>query len=616
MQSKFLWLCLGLGAALWQPAHAQYVPNTTVVRSVDTFHVPADGRYQQTMEVMVRIDTAQGVSSEGERKLAFNDKMETLEIEEAYTLLPDGTRLDVPADKIRKQDNGGDGSYSDEKVMVVIYPKVQVGAQLYLRARSQQTTPQFPGHFYWSEYFSPHQTYQHVEFNFVLEPGANVMFDAEGMQGGLQAPLPDDAAGVRRYRFTFSQNQAYPTESGRVELSDFAPHIAASTFVDYAQFAKAYQDRAKPMAAVTPAIAKLAAELTAKAKDDRARVRSLYNWVSANIRYVAVFVGDDGFVPHSAQSVLDNRYGDCKDHVVLLESLLAAVGIESTTALINLGTAYRLPKLPIATPFNHVITYVPSLDLYLDSTTQFAPMGTLPDDDMAKPVLLTASGTLGKTPGNSPERDYTHTETRMVLQNDGSVTGTSKIRMAGQLEVASRMTQFNNQNKDQRQIVSRLLARFQESGTGQVGKSAPLDLETPWQLSSTYTLDPQVNVPGPSAMTIPYGAVPGHLKSMSNYTPPLVRRYPLACSSVRHTESTTLVFPAQLKIQRIPVGMHSKNGAFEYESHYTLKGQELTVRRVYTSSRDSGVCGANDDKDWLSYRSVLQRDLRAQVFFR
>lgn len=616
MQSLSFWLYLSLGAIFWLPAHAQYVPNTTLLRSTDNFHVQADGRFSRIMEVLVRVDTAQGVSVEGERRVTFNEKLEELEIQEAYTLLPDGTRVDVPADKIRKQDNGGDDTYSDEKTMVVIYPKVQIGSQLYFRARSVQLTPLFPGHFFWFEYFSPHELYRQSEFNFTLEPGAQVAFDTLGVEGGQLAPLPEDAPGLRRYRFTFSQNQAYPPELGRVELSDFAPYIAASTFVDYAQFAKAYQDRAKPMAAVTPAIAKLAAELTANAKDDRARVRSLYNWVSANIRYVAVFVGDGGFVPHAAQSVLDDRYGDCKDHVVLLEALLAAVGIDSSTALINLGTAYRLPKLPISDPFNHVITYVPSLNLYLDSTAQFAPMGTLPDDDMAKPVLLTATGTLGMTPGNSPLRDYSFTETRMRLQSDGSVTGTSKARMRGQLEVLSRMNQFKNQNQDQRQLISRLLARFQESGAGEIGKLAPMNLDTPWEVTSTFALDPQVNVPGPSAMTIPYGVAPGNLKGMANYTPPLARRYPVACSSVRHTESTTLAFPPNLKIERVPQGTRLKNGAFEYESRYTLKGQELKVLRVFTSRRDSPVCSAKDDKDWLAYRRVLQQDLRAQVFFR
>ncbi len=611
-----LWLALAMSSVFCQLAQAQYVPTRTHVRNVDSFHVQADGRYSRTMEVLVRVDTPQGVAVEGERRLSFNEKLEELEIQEAYTLLPDGTRIDVPADRIRKQDNGGDDTYSDEKMMVVIYPKVQVGSQLYLRALSRQITPLFAGHFFWSEHFSPHYVYGQAEFNFTLEPGVKVAFDALGAQGGRVAALPQDAPGVVRYRFTFRQDKAYPPESGQLDLSDFAPYIAASSFADHAQFAKAYQDRAKPMAEVTPAIAKLAADLTAHAKDDRARVRSLYNWVSANIRYVAVYVGEGGFVPHSAQSVLDNRYGDCKDHVVLLESLLASVGIDSSTALINLGAAYRLPRLPISTPFNHVITYVPRLDLYLDSTAQFAPMGTLPNEDMAKPVLLTATGRFGHTPGNSPVRDYSLTETRMVLQNTGAVVGSNRARMGGRFEVASRMNQFNNQDQDQSQLVSRLLARFQESGSGEVGKLAPMDLDTPWEVSSTFVLDPQVNIPGPSAMTLPFGLAPGYLKAMANYAPPVARRFPAYCSSVRHTEATTLLFPAHLKIERIPQGAHAKNGAFEYESRYTRKGQELKVLRIYTAHRSDPLCSTQDDAHWLAYRRALQRDLRAQVFFR
>ena len=165
---------------------------------------------------------------------------------------------------------------------------------------------------------------------------------AAGLIGGLAAPLPEDATGVLRYRYVFKQDQAYPTESGEVDISDFAPHLAFSTFASYADFAHAYQVRAKPMAAVTPAIAAVANELVAGAADDRTKVRKLYNWVSGNIRYVAESVGSNGFIPHAAHSVLDNRYGDCKDHVVLLEALLAAVGIDSTTALINSDSSYTL----------------------------------------------------------------------------------------------------------------------------------------------------------------------------------------------------------------------------------------------------------------------------------
>jgi len=85
-------------------AHAQYVPSQTVVRNVDTIHVKTDGQAYKTVESMIRIDTPQGVNEDGERKLSFNEKQETLEILEAYTLQPNGTRVNVASDKIRKQD--------------------------------------------------------------------------------------------------------------------------------------------------------------------------------------------------------------------------------------------------------------------------------------------------------------------------------------------------------------------------------------------------------------------------------------------------------------------------------------------------------------------------------
>jgi transglutaminase-like putative cysteine protease len=69
-------------------------------------------------------------------------------------------------------------------------------------------------------------------------------------------------------------------------------------------------------------------------------------WVSKNIRYVAIDIGNSGIVPHDADSVLANAYGDCKDHAVLYSALLKAKGIQSETVLINLGEAYTLPTWP------------------------------------------------------------------------------------------------------------------------------------------------------------------------------------------------------------------------------------------------------------------------------
>jgi transglutaminase-like putative cysteine protease len=98
---------------------------------------------------------------------------------------------------------------------------------------------------------------------------------------------------------------------------------------------------------VTEDIRSLALKLTTGLTSERDKVKKLYEWVATNIRYVSVSLGDGRLVPHDAYEVLKNQYGDCKDHVVLLEALLDAVGIPSSPALINLGAAYKLAKVGV-----------------------------------------------------------------------------------------------------------------------------------------------------------------------------------------------------------------------------------------------------------------------------
>jgi hypothetical protein len=72
---------------------------------------------------------------------------------------------------------------------------------------------------------------------------------------------------------------------------------------------------------------------------------------------------------------------------------------------------------------HHVITFVPSLDLYLDSTARLAPFVALPAEVQDKPVLLTATGREARTPLSSPSADYTHTRIWMQVSDTGEVWG-------------------------------------------------------------------------------------------------------------------------------------------------------------------------------------------------
>ena len=69
--------------------------------------------------------------------------------------------------------------------------------------------------------------------------------------------------------------------------------------------AAAYKARARDKSVVTPEIQKLADELTAGLSDKREQTKRLYQWVARNVRYVAMALGDGGYVQVLVQRAPD-----------------------------------------------------------------------------------------------------------------------------------------------------------------------------------------------------------------------------------------------------------------------------------------------------------------------
>jgi hypothetical protein len=243
-------------------------------------------------------------------------------------------------------------------------------------------------------------------------------------------------------------------------------------------------------------------------------------------------------------------------------------------------------------------------------------MGTLPDGDIDKPVLLTATGEVARTPPMHPQRDFTHSHTWLTLSSTGEVKGRSITRYGGSHEMESRSARFDDQGREVSKIVDDLLSRFDETGTGNIEQPDPLDLTVPWEVTSSFELDPVVNMPGPAAMTVPVGLAPGVIRGMRNEKAAPQRRFEFYCGSHGYREETEIALPASTRIDRIPPSVSFKRGALRYSAQYQRRGQSLHVVREYTAHRAGLACNATNDADWAALLPVLQRDLRGQVVFR
>ena len=596
---------------------AEYVAPISTEKSLVEIHVNKDWTVRQRMEVVNKVETEQGIALLGEQKITYNSAHERVRVIKAYTIHPDGTKDVVTPDRIRTQDDQDDtsnGVYSESKVKVMIFPNVRVGSKTYYLVESFEHTPDFPKNFTWSEYFSPHRKYGQAEVRFSHASSLDIKVNGRGMIGGRVDDPVNTKSGVTRYVFRYAQSSADPAEPNMVSYIDYAPQFSASSFKSYADVAKAYQDRARPKASTTPELVAHARKVVGDAGTEREKVKRLYEWVSRNIRYLGVFAGSGGYVPHSAQSILRARYGDCKDHATLLEALLRAVGIESSQVLINSDKSYKLPEVPSTAVFDHVITYVPSLDLFLDSTSRFTPMGLLPEGDVGKPGLITATGQVLTTPLDDVEKDKTITSTKMTLHPDGRVTGTSRVEQFGYFQLLSRAKIYRNQNKPQEEVVGNMLARFNESGTGRIQHADPLDLDAAWVVNSEYSLDPVANLPGVVALTLPIGLAQGRFQTLASVKAQTKSKFPHICGSSSHKEMIEMNLPDESRITRVPTDVSFKSQTLRYHVSYQTSAKTVKVTRIFEANRGRSVCGREDDLEWDQFTKVLQRDLRQQYF--
>lgn len=594
--------------------HAEYKPAISMGETKETWEVHADASAIQTLESSIKIETQRGIDIHGQRTVSYNSKLENLEVIDAYTLQEDGTKIKVPKDAIRTTgDSVSDGApmFSETKHKVIVYPNVKIGSQLYFKIRSVQHTPEFKGHFFYSQYFSPHYKYEKQEFNFIVSDKLPFQVDSKSLDGGLISQKNHQ----KHYQYTYSQDSAKTAEPFEVDSDDFSPYLIASTFKDYIEFGKAYEKGAASKIKVTPEIQKLADELTQDKSTKREQVAALYHWVSKNIRYVAIYLGHGGVVPHDTETILKNHYGDCKDHTIILAALLKAKGIESDSALISLGDNYKLPKLAVMSPLNHVINYIPSLDMYLDSTAQFAPFGTLPFEDMDKPVILTGLNKIGHTPLPNPKDHTITTKVKIDIEKDGRIYGRSHSSLNGYFNSIYRARASDEQGVTDSERIRRRLTSYGETGDGEITTSDPTDLGKPFTEDAVFQIDAQSNFPGPGAMTIPVGVTLTSIKGLGKDKPLQKESYPAICYSKRMIETYTLTFPKNVRITKVPPNVVYKKGSIYYKASYERDGDKVYAFRAFSSDHPGSVCEAGFNDVKKEFFKVVQRDLRSQIFY-
>jgi hypothetical protein len=232
----------------------------------------------------------------------------------------------------------------------------------------------------------------------------------------------------------------------RLGVNFIAPGNSEKSHASWKDVGTWYYNLAMPRRNVTPEIQQTVQKLTAGKTTVFDKVRALGAFAQRDVRYVAIEIGIGGHQPHFATDIFANKYGDCKDKVTLLGSMLKEAGLESNYVLVNTTRGLISPTYPTHQIFNHVIIAVqipeseklppdgsyslinhPKLGrlLIFDPTDDMTRVGMLPTYLQGDYGLLVtqSGGELVDLPLQPPDANQLRRTAKLTLAPTGELSG-------------------------------------------------------------------------------------------------------------------------------------------------------------------------------------------------
>lgn len=258
----------------------------------------------------------------------------------------------------------------------------------------------------------------------------------------------DVERGMVIHRWTVKDVDKIKPEPGMPPSYEAIPLLEVSTFENWQDFSRWYENLIRKQFESTPEIRKKVTELTSGSTSNLEKIRALYHFVVQEIRYNAWEFGVHGFKPYNAPTIFARKFGDCKDKATLLTTMLKEVGIDSYPVLIRAAESRGEEDLtlPMVHHFNHCITYVAPGEgypgMFLDGTAQYNGLEELPGSDRGARVLVVkpTGGTIVKVPWNAPVGQQLTENVQVTFDDD--LGATLDIRLAARGDYAAALRRF------------------------------------------------------------------------------------------------------------------------------------------------------------------------------
>ena len=206
-------------------------------------------------------------------------------------------------------------------------------------------------------------------------PIAQSVLCINGGEGGWQwhgyrtaPPLQTEQDGRPALAWVETDPPPFVWEPNQVPFHDHMPYVALSgTPRSWSELGAEYLGEITEPLELDHDVCELSEMLIEAFEDRDTQIAALAHFVQTELTYKGIEFGRRGRIMLPAPQTLRNRYGDCKDHSLLLWQLLRCADVPAELALVNSrGRVHR--ELPSLDQFDHMVVYLPEDGRVIDAT--------------------------------------------------------------------------------------------------------------------------------------------------------------------------------------------------------------------------------------------------------
>ena len=606
------------------PAASGYSNEGSVIEQASaSFKFENDGSGEETQYARVRIQSPQALQAWGQLVFTYSAASDKISADFVRIHKPDGHVVTAGPDAAQDLSSPVERvapMYTDIRQMHITVPDLNVGDTLEYQIHSVTAHPLVPGQFF-TQWNASKQIIT-LDETLVLNLPRDRQLHVKTSNGVAPPDIRDQ--GDRRVYTWHSSFMKRPDDSAdddkkkkQKEEEPKFPDVQVSTFANWERLGQWYGDLQKPRAAVSDPMRAKADELVKGLSTPTDKANAIYDYVSKSIRYVSLSFGLGRYQPHSADEVLSNQYGDCKDKATLLEALLAAENIESYPVLIN--SQHEIdPDMPSPAQFDHLINIIVlnGKSEWADTTPGVAPFGFLIAplrDKQALAIPPSAPAALQKTPMDPPFTPATIISVDGQVDSFGAFAGKLSISDNGDFAVIMRTALRLVPQNQWPKMAERLVQEFLSNTNAKITDSHFSNGEN---LDQPLTFVAQFSAPNfidLSRKDIELSLPSLDLGPQDVSQPDKGDTDPLKLGLIAKIQETWRIsLPSQLTAT-LPVPVHVTRDYADFQSAYSSTASSITVERDLLLR--SSQLPPSRYNDWEAFRNTILGDKNQKIEF-